>query len=102
MDTTQFETLMLALTGLKTEIQSEIRVIRSEVQSELRVVRSEVQSDLKIIRSEMVTKSEMKTRFDSIDKRFDRIEDKLNATFGQVGNLHERVNKLEKPSEGNA
>ncbi|MFL5815858.1 MAG: hypothetical protein ACJ763_19975 [Bdellovibrionia bacterium] len=84
METTQFDTLILAITGLNTKIDK----LDAKVDS--------VESRL----SARIDKLDAKV--DDVIKRLDRVETKLDATFNQLGHTvadvtdHERrLRKLE-------
>lgn len=71
MEHKQFETLMLAITGLKTEMNARF-------------------TDLE---------TRMNARFDAVDARFDRVEGELKVIRDQAAHVTERVSHLESPQE---
>ena len=89
MEPTQFEVLMLAITGLRSEIKSEISGLRGEVSG----IKGEV-SGLKGEFRRLETK--LDEGFAGVNTRLGRIEIKLDTTFVQVAKITERVSSLEE------
>ncbi len=91
MEKTQFDTVMQAIAGLKTELKNDISGLKTDNMS----LNDKLDSVAKGLNG----------RFDTMDARFDRLENKVDGIVEQLGQTHVdvtdlkvRVSKLEGPS----
>jgi len=92
MEKDQFETLMLAITGLDAKLSGEIASVKTEMQDLRADVKGQLTDmDKRVSSFEFMTRLEfdkINARFDQVDTRFDRLDGKLEITFKQVGETH--------------
>ena len=85
MEHSQFETLMLAIQGLRVEFKADLK-------SEIGSLRTELKGDIAALRAEM------NTRFDVVNKDIRTIREQTATTVMDVADLKVRVAKLEGAS----